>query len=235
MFGGQFSHTRFGLPSSDDLEIVVSASFSDTLKEVTGFGVVTTVEEAFFDGLNTSARATASLPTKFQSSDSLKGNFDALGGVTVSFAPMDMLLARVDAVINPAVSENFTWELNASIWATKDIIFGKGAIYAKDELTSTGYASKDIVHAQVLTDMLNAYASTVILYITTVFVDVSIPPGGTLEIDSDTYDVILNGENILNLHSGEWLFFDRSIVTVSVDSGTGGVLEGKVLYKERYL
>lgn len=235
MFGGQFSHTRFSLASSDDLEIIVTASFSDTLKGVTGFGVVTTIEETFFDGFNTTARVTASLPTKFQAADSLIGYFDMLGGVEVYFNPVDRLASSVSAIIDPAVSETFVWDLNASIWVGKDMLLDGNVAYAREGLVSSGYASKDITHAQVVSDILNSYVSTVILYSTTTFIAAEVPPNGTLEIDSDTYTVLLNGVSILHLHEGDWLFLDRSVVGITVDSGTGGALDGKVLYKERYL
>lgn len=235
MFGGQFSHTRFSLASSDDLEILVTASFSDTLKGVTGFGVVTAIEETFFDGFNTTARVTASLPTKFYAEDGLTGRFDMLGGVEVYFSPVDRLVSSVSAIIDPAIAEAFVWDLNASVWVGKDMLLAENVSYSKDGLSSEVQLSKDISHAQILSDILNAYVSTVILYSTTAFIAAKIPPNGTLEIDSDTYTVLLNGVSILHLHEGDWLFLDRSMVGITVDSGTGGALDGKVLYKERYL
>lgn len=235
MFGGQFGHTRFGLPSADDLEIPVTASFSDTLKGVTGFGVVTNIEETFFDGFKATVRVTASLPTQFEAYDSLKALIDLIGGVVVSFTPVEALLSKSTIIVEPVVSVEFTWDLEAAIWVGKDMYVSRDSIYSSDRLLSSVYASKDIAHSQSMTDILSAYASTVILYTDTIFISAEIPPGGVLDIDSDTYDVLLNGENILHLHDGGWLFLDRSLVRISIDSGTGGTIEGKVLYKERYL
>lgn len=235
MFGGQFSHTKFGLSSSDELEVETSAIFSDSLKGVAGFGVVTQIEEAFFDGLKASIRVTTTLPTRFQSGDSLQGDVDMLGGVVVSFTPKEHLQSVSGAVIEPVIDIEFQDNLGASIWVGKNMVLSGSIMYSKDELQLSGYLSKDLLHSQVLTDILSANVSTVILDNTTVSISVEIPPGSTLEIDSDTYDVFLDGENILHLHKGDWLFLDRSVVSLSVDSGTGGVFEGKVLYGERYL
>lgn len=83
------------------------------------------------------------------------------------------------------------------------------------------------VHAQVTTDRFA---------ITEILVTANIPPGGTLIIDSENYNVLLNGENVIDTHSGEWLWLDRNVYDVVVGPMTGvGYSNKTILYTERWL
>ena len=64
---------------------------------------------------------------------------------------------------------------------------------------------------------------------------VTIPAGSELRIDSERYTVTLDGENILHLQEGDWLALDRDLVSIGLDSGVKGQLEGQVVVTERYL
>lgn len=66
-----------------------------------------------------------------------------------------------------------------------------------------------------------------------------IPPGATLVIDSENYTVLLDGENVLEAHSGAWPTLSRDLYDIVVEPV--GVPEGserlekKILYTEKYL
>jgi len=69
-------------------------------------------------------------------------------------------------------------------------------------------------------------------------INVIVPPGSELRIDSENYTVTLDGENIIHLHEGfgEYMGFikiSRETVDLLVDSG--GTLNGEIIYQERYL
>lgn len=67
-------------------------------------------------------------------------------------------------------------------------------------------------------------------------IDVTIPPGSTLIIDSENYNVLLDGENVIDKHSGDWLDeLTRNTFDITLGSGVVGDLEGSLLYTERYL
>ena len=68
-----------------------------------------------------------------------------------------------------------------------------------------------------------------------VLIRVSLPAGSELRIDSERYTVTLDGENILHLQEGDWLMLDRDLCEITVDSGTGAELTGKMVWTERYL
>ncbi len=63
----------------------------------------------------------------------------------------------------------------------------------------------------------------------------TIPPGGELRIDSELFSVLLNGENALHTQSGDWINISRSLLRLVVESASGGRLEGQLIYTERYL
>ena len=66
-------------------------------------------------------------------------------------------------------------------------------------------------------------------------VDITIPAGGELRIDSENYTVTLNGENVLYAQSGYWPILSRELAQMTVDSGTGGEMTGEIVYAERWL
>lgn len=68
-----------------------------------------------------------------------------------------------------------------------------------------------------------------------VSVTVTIPPGGELRIDSDTFRVLLNGENVLDKQSGDWLMLSRDLLYLDIESAIGNGLSGNLIYTERYL
>lgn len=67
------------------------------------------------------------------------------------------------------------------------------------------------------------------------FVDLDIPAGSTLVIDSDLFTITLDGENVIDRYSGDWIYFTRLLRSLEVYSGISGDLDVSVLYQERYL
>ena len=56
-----------------------------------------------------------------------------------------------------------------------------------------------------------------------------------LRIDSDTFRVLLNGENVLDKQSGDWLMLSRDLLYLDIESAIGNGLSGNLIYTERYL
>lgn len=79
-----------------------------------------------------------------------------------------------------------------------------------------------------------AEAENTEIYILTV--DVSISPGGKLIIDSENYVAYLDGQNVLDKVSGEWLDeLSDDTISVSVNCGNSRSLRTSMLYKELFL
>ena len=66
-------------------------------------------------------------------------------------------------------------------------------------------------------------------------VNIAIPAGSILVIDYANYTVYLDGVNIYRFQQGDWLSISRDTISLAIDSGTGGSIQGTASYVERYL
>lgn len=85
--------------------------------------------------------------------------------------------------------------------------------------------------------LMGATVTTRELEYVTATIDVSIPPGAILTIDADTYNMTLDGVNVLWAHDGEWLD-DLSRETYSVTfQPIIGTMKAQIqcVYDERWL
>lgn len=66
---------------------------------------------------------------------------------------------------------------------------------------------------------------------------VSLAPGQTLILDSGNYNAMINGESVIDKHTGEWFdALNRETLGFSVQSASGGNdLDVHIAYTERYL
>ena len=69
----------------------------------------------------------------------------------------------------------------------------------------------------------------------TAIINVSIPAGGELRIDSDVFTVFLGQQNILHLYQGDWMNFNRNARSISIEAGNAGNISGDIVYNERFL
>jgi hypothetical protein len=66
-------------------------------------------------------------------------------------------------------------------------------------------------------------------------VNTTIPAGGEIRINSDTFTVSRGFENIFHTHRGGWLFFDQDTAQIVIEAQTGGNLTGEVVYEARFI
>ena len=122
--------------------------------------------------------------------------------------------------------------LAASVWGSKNIPY---ALILADLLTARTAGSKNIPAplkvSEILTSILEATSQTT----ERMTLQLTIPPGGELRIDSELFIVLLNGENALHTQSGDWINISRNLLRLIVESASGGQLRGQLIYTERYL
>ena len=64
---------------------------------------------------------------------------------------------------------------------------------------------------------------------------VTLQPGDILVVDSDNFRVLLNGENAIKYHSGDWIDeLNRDSKSITI-SGGGDALESSIYYQELWL
>ena len=86
-------------------------------------------------------------------------------------------------------------------------------------------------------ELITESASLENIEIKTCVLNVTLKPGQTLIIDSSTYNVLLNSENAISIHSGDWIDeLNRNTTEIRIDAASGATnLTGTILYTERYL
>lgn len=238
MFNSRFSLTPFSLRTEEEFDLEISVSFSDSLKNVSGFGVSIIVSQNMYDSLMNYTKSIASIIAEFSSSDSLKGTFDGFVGIVLDFNELSNLSSKSSIIKNIEHNQKIEESLESKCYMSKDMFIGQGnagVIFFDEKFLYSIAISKDLVYNLIVTDLLSCDVTSVILENEKITINATIPANGRLEIDSDDFTVLLNGENALHLHSGEWLFLDREIESILIDSGTGGELTGSVIYNERYL
>lgn len=227
----RYSLARFSVnPGERTAEI--SERFSASLEAVAGAAVPVSFQERYAETCRGSVRGTISVLTALAASGDL-------------FALAEM---SADVVTGAVLSE----ALGASAYGQKDT---PAVLTAPDALAALARGSKDVPTALDLADRLAAAAAgskdvpatlpasevlTSLLEATSQTTEravfsLAIPPGGELRIDSELFLVLLNGENVLHTQSGDWVSVSRSLLRLTVESASGGALQGQLIYTERYL
>jgi hypothetical protein len=205
----------------EERETGIAETFSEALGALAGAAVPVFVRERYAEALQGSARGTVSVIASFTEEDSL---------TAAAFA--GALTAAVRGCKNTPAALNSGDALAAAVHGSKNL---PTRLELPDSLTSETAGSKNIPGAllasEVLTSMLEATSQTT----ERTTLQLTIPPGGELRIDSELFSVLLNGENALHTQSGDWINISRSLLRLVVESASGGRLEGQLIYTERYL
>lgn len=211
------------------------------------------ISERFSEAMG--ATAGAAVPVEFRGrfTETLRGSTQGTVAVVSALTAYSGLFASArlsaDAITGAVFSETFY----GSAYCQKNI---PAALAGLDELSTLAWASKDIPAApmvladlftvqtagsknipsslsasEVMTSMMEATSQTT----ERTTLQLTIPPGGELRIDSDLFAVLLDGENALHTQSGDWINISRELLRIIVESASGGQLQGQLIYTERYL
>lgn len=86
-------------------------------------------------------------------------------------------------------------------------------------------------------EFIDESASLESIDIKTCYLNVTLKPGQVLIIDANTYNVLLDNENAIDIHSGDWIDeLNRNTVDLKIEAASGSAnLEATILYTERFL
>lgn len=86
-------------------------------------------------------------------------------------------------------------------------------------------------------ELVNESASLEIVETKVCMLNVTLQPGQILVIDANTYNVLLNQQNAIDVHSGDWIDeLNRNTTELKIDAASGVAnLSATILYTERYL
>lgn len=122
--------------------------------------------------------------------------------------------------------------LNAKLTLSKDIFLNDEY---EDSLNQKLKLSRDLYLQFIGTDLLGSKIMANLYDTEQTTINITIPPGGVLEIDSENYTVYLNDENVFDSYTGSWVKLDRDTTDLTLGVGNGRVISGDILYRERYL
>ena len=212
----RFNLSRFSLGSQDNT-IHIELLLAENLESVAGVAIPVETTAFFNDILRGTARGAIGIASTFES-------YAAMNSAT---------LMRANIIVKGLLGDTLQADnLGASSYASADILWHEA--YA-DALTSLASVVKDILIDPLLYEVLGSVSGAGTQSTEQVSVTVTIPPGGELRIDSDTFRVLLNGENVLDKQSGDWLMLSRDLLYLDIESAIGNGLSGNLIYTERYL
>ena len=139
---------------------------------------------------------------------------------------------RISANVLPMIIANeaitTVCHLDADI---KLIINGNESI---DALTMLGANIRVLLSGY---EFVNESASLENIETRTCYLTVSLQPNQILIIDSNTYNVLLDSENAIDIQSGDWIDeLNRNTVDLKIEAASGSAnLDATILYTERYL
>lgn len=233
MFGGKFSQTRFSLSGSGSNDIPMRLLLYSGLNGQFGAGADAMIKSMLLSvDLRGRQEAVSAIPHAMDLEGKLAVTAQGMMAVKLLIDSMNRLQAESAVSANIHMPLSMEDDLDAYAQLGADI---STRIIYDDKLLCVGQAGANLYDSRFFTEILSNRADAVILEELAVMILGSIPPGSELRIDSSNYTVTLDGVNILHLQEGDWIDMERALWALTVDSGSGGALEGSVIYQERYL
>lgn len=227
----RYNLSRFSLGSQDNT-IHIELLLTGNLESVAGVAIPIETTAFFNDVARGTARGAIGIASTFESYAIM--NADALMQANIIAQALfeNALYAEAEGMQNAMIICGLTDSFAASAYASADILWHESHETA---LAALATGVKDILIEPLLHEVLGVISNAGTQSTELVSIAVTIPPGGELRIDSDTFRVLLNGENALDKQSGDWLTLSRNLLYLDIESATGSGLSGNLIYTERYL
>lgn len=233
MFGtSRFNQKRFNVTATLN-EILLEAVFSDALSAHFGVSVEYHVDSInFFDTLEQYSLGAAAIPEQWNLSEAVQ-----MAAKSFLASPIEAFFSNGLNVSTRAEADySFSTEMETMLESKANVeahVWFAATLSDAAKLNSR--LGANIGAAGIFSEMLAVQPNVDAAEEEIALIGVTIPPGSELRIDSENYTVTLDGQNILHLQSGDWIALDRSLYSISVDSGTGSALSGEIIFTVRYL
>ena len=213
-------------------DIPVQASFTERMNSLAGAAVPVRVVCRYAAALSCRAAGTLSVPTTLLGDGALLARAEVHAVVPVGAALGEVLSSLAAGSKNVPAGSAFAEALTGRAVGSKNL---RTVLNAVEDLNADALVSKMIPTPFVASGALMAVTEATSQTTETVTVELTIPPGGELRIDSELFTVLLDGENVLYAQLGDWIMISRELILVRVESASGGPLEGVLIYTERFL
>lgn len=227
----RFNLSRFSL-GSHDTTLPIEVTFSDELKSVAGIAIPVETTAFFNDVVRGALRGAIATKSAFESTAALLNTSSMKANINLTFVSEERMSFKVVGSQNSYIVADLSENLKTAAYGSKTIPYSVEFCSAfATEVCGVKNIRTSLVANEVLTSVMDAGSqSTEIARF-----NITLPPGGEIRIDSETYRVLMNGDNILYAQSGDWLTLTRELLYIDIESATGGDLEGTMIFTERYL
>lgn len=228
----RFDLTRFSLSAEIDV-VYIEASLFDDIKSVAGAGVPVPYSCSMVAAFNPGrVRGSIAVRRTVNAEVALRAIAKMAANVVAVFTAITEIRQHINAVKDVKAAPEMFSLLEQSSWAGKTIPHSMELL---DGLNSAAFASKNILTCLAVGGVLTAVSGAGKEAINTASILISIPPGGELRIDSETFRVLLDGVNILHAQKGDWVQLSRDLRYLDIESTTGGAMSGAITFQERWL
>lgn len=227
----RFSLSRFSLGAEGNV-IQVEGSFSAELQSVSGVAVPVSTSAFMVEVFRGTSRGTIALPFGFDSEAEMQADVTMNADVLMWPSFFEDVGSVSFGSRNKNISEFWSDETHSKTWGSKRM---HRAFDFAETGTAGSFASKNVIRSLFGSEFLTVLTDAGKQATDQAIITIAIPPGGELRIDSDTFRVLLDGENILYAQEGDWIHVAREVLYLDIESATGGALEGSITYQERYL
>lgn len=227
----RFNLSRFSLGSQDNI-IPIEMTFVEELKQVAGVAIPVQTTTFFNDVVRGTLRGAIAMKSTFESSGALRAACSMNANINFAFISDGAVVAVVEGSQNSNIVATLSEAMENIVHGSK--IMSCSSSFA-DALIADTYGVKDIQILHIVNEVLTSLLEASSQSSESTRIDITLPPGSEIRIDSETYRVIMDGNNILYAQSGDWLTLTRELLYIDIESASGGSLDGTMIYTERYL
>jgi hypothetical protein len=233
MFGGAFSLTKFSLRVSHDSDFNIKMEFEENVTSMITFSSNLPMGINFREAISNVSILTRGYPMKNNYREYYKAVIQLRANDPISQNYREAIQNRIQIssnlqvafIGNEAIQNRSSFVKNFSVVSNMQELIYINALLSKNVYIRNVY-SEDIL----------AIVTSRIIDHDRISINVTIPPGGELRIDSDNYTVTLNGQNIIAQQSGDWIWLTRNVISMQVSTNMpSNPLSGQLLYTEKYL
>jgi len=225
-----FNRTKFNTGISDS-EFWLEVEFKESLI----FEVIQSdfyeLEANFHDELFTRSimSIAQNLEVDFKEELLFNANFDKFVYLSTSFHDELFTSSRMEKDVH--LMADFVEELSFNSFVGKEVYL---KTEFEEELFIEAWVGKVVILDVEYVDILDIYSAISLIDEQNAFLNIVIPPGGKLEIDSEHFTVYLNATNVFDKYSGDWIEV-KGDSTLTISGIGAQELTGKILYTELYL
>lgn len=228
---GRFSLARLSLGDGGNI-YKLRQEFEDRLNIVAGAPVLLDAAASFSAVIFGNIRGTSAYQTALLLPGTLHARCRGQVNIFTRALFNETVLPKIEGIKNIYIFHTVSEKLLPAVWGGKNIIRTDNMVEGLENLSAGG---KNLLRGALVHETLTALAGGIRQATDIASFSVTLPPGAELRIDSDTFRVTLDGENVLYAQAGDWVNISRELLYLEIESATGGSLQGTIIYTERYL